>query len=222
MKTKRIILILGLFLLNSCIVKSLFPFYTKSSISFEQRFIGIWNDDKLNRCEVFSFGEKYLEGLKVNSASELSKQEYDEYIKYKEGYFVEISEAEKKATFVAIPFKIKNEIFLDFQLFDIDLSAINSLGATHLVGMHSLVKMEFSEDFGMVNLKWFGEKKLKQLLDQDKIKIKHEKTGVNDSGFILTASSEELQKFIKKYMDSNDKDKWATEIEYNYYHQIDD
>ena len=218
MKTRQIILLAGLFFLNSCIVKSLFPFYTQDSISFEQRFIGTWQDDKNNRCVVFSFKDKYLEDRMVQLPSELSEEDLKEYDRYKDGYFVELSEDHKNATFVAIPFRIKGQIFLDFTLFDVDMSNLNSLASSHLVGMHTLVKMEFSEDFGMVNLKWFGEKKLTELLEEDRIRIKYERTGVNDSGYILTASTEELQKFITKYMDSNEKDKWATEIEYNFKH----
>jgi hypothetical protein len=99
---------------------------------------------------------------------------------------------------------------------DVDLKEINELANYHLMGMHSLVKVEFTEDYGKVNLKYFGEKKLSELINSNKIKIKHEKTGHNETGYLLTASSIELQKFIKKYMNSKDDDKWATEIEYNY------
>jgi hypothetical protein len=216
MKNRPFILLLGLLLLNSCIVKSLFPFYTDNSISFEQRFIGIWYDDKDNKCEVFSFRDLYLKDRKKTSPDQLTAEDLKEFNKYKNGYYVELSEGDKMATFVAIPFKVQDQIFLDFSLFDVDMASINTLASSHLVGMHTLVKMEFNKDFSAVNLKWFGEKKLNQLLEEDRIKIKHEKVGVNDSDYILTATSEELQKFISKYMDSDEVDKWATEIEYNF------
>ncbi len=65
-----------------------------------------------------------------------------------------------------------------------------------------------------VDINWFSSEKLMELLEQDKIKIKHERVGFGET-ILLTASSEELQEFIKKYLNSNDADKWATDVEFN-------
>lgn len=47
MKIRNTILVIaGILLLSSCVVKSLNPFYTKKSISFDKRFIGKWTDSK--------------------------------------------------------------------------------------------------------------------------------------------------------------------------------
>jgi len=216
MKTRFIFISLILILLNSCIVKSLHPFYTRNSIHFEKRFIGIWDDGQNNICEVFSFKEKFLEDRKIQLASELSEEDFIEYTRYENGYYVRLTEGDKEAIFSVIPFKIKDQLFLDFTPYEIDMDEINNLAQNHLMGMHTLVKMEFSDDHAMVNLKWFGEEKLIELINDDKIRIRYEKIGHNYNGYLLTASSEELQTFIKKYMNSNDENKWATEIEYNF------
>ena len=55
-----------------------------------------------------------------------------------------------------------------------------------------------------------------QQIAQSQIHIKYEKFGFDESQYLLTASSEELQKFIKKYMNSNDEKKWSSEIQYNF------
>jgi len=68
----------------------------------------------------------------------------------------------------------------------------------------------------MINLKFFDEEKLNELIDQNRIRIKYEKFGFDEDQYLLTATSEELQKFIKKYMNSNDETKWASEIQYNF------
>ncbi len=211
MKNRRFIFVMGVFLLNSCIVKSLFPFYTKDSISFEQKFIGKWHDEKNNYCEVFSFKEMYLKDKKVSSPEDLSEEDLEEYKMYKDGYYVELSDEERNASFVAMPFKIRDQLFLDFSLFDVDMNTINPVATGHLVGMHTLAKLEFSNDDNSVELLWFSEKKLVQLLEEDRIKIKHERTGVNQTGYLLTASSEELERFITKYIDSDIQDKWKGE-----------
>ena len=65
-----------------------------------------------------------------------------------------------------------------------------------------------------IDIRWFSSDKLEELLKENRIKIKHEKVGFWDT-IVLTASSEELEKFIKKYMDSKDEDKWKTDVEAN-------
>jgi hypothetical protein len=55
-----------------------------------------------------------------------------------------------------------------------------------------------------VQIKWFNEEWLGSLFEQNRIKISHE-TVKNESGketdnfYLLTASTDELQKFILKY-----------------------
>jgi len=206
MKTRIFIFLIALLLLNSCIVKSLFPFYTKKSISFEKKLIGVWNGDDKQQWEIVSFGAELLKDKGVQNESELSKKDLKEYEKFKNGYFVTVSEENKEATFVAMPFKVNNQLFLDFSIFDVDIPILE-LAEFHLVGMHSLAKIYMLPD-NSIKLKWLGEERLSELIELDKVKIKYEKTGVGDSGFLLTASSGELQKFIKKYMGSNDDSKW--------------
>lgn len=216
MKPKIFILFFVLFLLNSCIVKSLHPFYTQNTIYFDQRFIGVWKDDKNNKCEVFPFQKKFLEVLNKQKVSELNAAELEEYNKYKDAYYVIMSESNKEALFSVFSFKIEDEVFLDFTPMFSDMDKINNLYANHLMGMHTLVKMEFTKDNSAVNLKFFGQDKLKELIDQKRINIRHEKIGHNENNYLLTASSRELQKFIMKYMNSDEEDKWATEIQYDF------
>jgi hypothetical protein len=83
----------------------------------------------------------------------------------------------------------------------------------HLIGTHTLAKFDFLNE-NEVAISWFSSKKLEQLLDEDKIKIKHEQVGFAETT-LLTASSEELRKFLKRYMDSKDNDKWKTDVEIN-------
>jgi len=206
MKARIIIFSIALLLLNSCIVKSLFPFYTKKAISFEKKLIGVWNGDDKEQWEIISFNKAYLEDRKVKNESELSKKDLEEYKSNKDGYFVTVTQDDKEATFVAMPFKVNNQLFLDFSIFDVDIPILD-LAEYHLVGMHSLAKMYILPD-NSIKLKWLGEERLSELIELDKVKIKYEKTGVGGSGFLLTASSEELQKFIKKYMASKDDTKW--------------
>ena len=209
-------------------MKSLHPFYTQNTIYFEKRFLGVWEDDNLNKCEVISFekaffDDKIKEAEKqgnvfsiVDIKNSLNKSDTDILNKYKDAYYVKMTDNNKEATFIAMPFRLNNEIFLDFSLLEVNMDPINSLANYHLIGTHSLIKLEFAKDFSMINLKFFDEEKLNELIDQNRIRIKYEKFGFDEDQYLLTATSEELQKFIKKYMNSNDETKWASEIQYNF------
>jgi hypothetical protein len=213
MKTKYIILFLLIIALNSCIVKSLHPFYTDNTIFFEKLFVGNWTSitGSDHTWNVNSWETAVLEYYHKTSVNQLSKKELEDYNEHKNSYYVKYTENGKEAFFIAVPFKIENQLFLDFSVFDVDLKSINDLYGYHLIGTHSLVKFDILNN-NRIDLKWFAEEKLKNLLDETKIKINYEKLGKNDSAYLLTASSEELQKFLKKYLKSKDKNKWeATE-----------
>ncbi len=215
LKPKLFILTLVFLLLNSCVVKSLFPFYTDSSIYFEKNLIGTWVDTENAKWEILPFQEVILKENKKTKASELDDDQFRIYNKYKNGYVVYFEKDDTKSSFLAMPFKINNQLFLDFTPAEDKESEEldNNLYKMHLIGTHTLAKVDINSN-NDISIKWFSSKKLEQLLNEDKIKIKHEKVGFTETT-LLTASSEELQKFIKKYMGSKDKDKWKTDVEVN-------
>jgi hypothetical protein len=71
---------------------------------------------------------------------------------------------------------------------------INEFLAWHAVPMHIFAKVEIEEN--EIRMWFFDPEFIEDLLEQRKIKIKHEKL---EDGFLITASSEELQKFVIKY-----------------------
>jgi len=214
-KPSLIILSLGFLLLNSCIVKSLFPFYTDSSIYFEKKFIGTWEDTENSKWEILLFQDVILKENKKNKPSELDSDQFRIYNKYKNGYVVYFGKDSVKSSFLAMPFKIKGQLFLDFTpIEDSEMEGLkNELYKMHLIGTHTLAKFDIISD-NEIDIKWFSTEKLGELFEQDKIKIEHENVGFGET-VLLTASSEELEKFIKKYMASKDEDKWKTDVEFN-------
>lgn len=203
-KSFSIVIVLAI-LLTSCVIKSLHPFYTTDIIHFEHLFVGNWLDAEKAHWSVQPFKEVILE-----EPSELIGY----YKKYKEGYVVTLEKDSTKSTFLAMPFKIKNQLFLDFTpIEDKEIDQLdNNLYRMHLINTHSLAKLDMDSN-DKASIKWLAQNKIKELLDENKIKIKHEKTGFDDT-ILLTASSEELVKFIEKYMDSKDENKWKTDVEF--------
>ncbi|WP_299833689.1 hypothetical protein [uncultured Tenacibaculum sp.] len=211
MKTKHVILVLSLVIFNSCIVKSLNPFYTKDTIEFTKDFVGEWKDNNNNKWSIISV--KSIPDESENQKINLTEQKKSFKEEYRDSYFVKYEKGKQTSIFIATPFKINGQYFLDFIPFDVEESNLSSLMKYHIIYTHSLVKLDIMDD-GTVNIKWFDEKRLKDLFEKQKIKIKHKKIGILKDDILLTATSEELQQFLKKYMVSSSAKKWETETKF--------
>jgi len=213
MKIKNAIITLTcLLLLNSCIIKSLQPFYTKNAIDFQDSFIGEWKDNKEGYWKVISFKN---EAKKENFFDEdIPPKEMLEFYKaYKDSYIVTYTKKEIATSFIVIPFKVNDEFFLDFTPFNDSLGGINSLLNNHLLATHSLAKFEVIDNKN-ISVSWLSESRIEELLEQNQIRIKHERIGVTKD-LVLTASSEELMSFVEKYSKSTIKDKWESSSKHN-------
>ena len=204
MKTKGLILILTILLFSSCIVKSLQPFYTKDSLSFNEKLLGSWTDNEKGQWIVESIKAKFEQDKK--EGVELSEEDFRAFEAYKDGYYLNYIKNEKEAGFVAMPFKINEQYFLDFIPIEIEDDEINSLAAEHLLKTHSVTKLDINSDQS-ISFSWLSEERMKDIFDAQKIRLKHEKIGFEED-LLLTASSEELYLFLKKYMQSDIEDKW--------------
>tara|TARA_R110001606_G_C15373617_1_gene649777 strand:+ start:186 stop:902 length:717 start_codon:yes stop_codon:yes gene_type:complete len=229
MKIKNTLLVITfILLLSSCVVKSLNPFYTKETISFDKNFIGEWIDSKKGNWKVVKFENVFLSNTKKNwepkfvngyldneveiSKKSLSKEDKKLYAEYKDSYYLLREYKNKKVAFIATPFKINNQTFLDFIPVDTQ-EDIDNLLESHSVYTHSLVKYDLRKN-GEIEIRWLDEDKIESLFEQKKIKIKHEVFGMLNDKYLLTASSKDLQKFVQKYMASDDSEKWETSTKF--------
>lgn len=210
MKIKNTFLVgISLLLLSSCVVKSLNPFYTKKSISFDKRFVGNWKDKNKGVWSVIAVKDELTKEKPVDS---LKKEDLQFYKKYKNSYYVQRENKGRETFYLATPFKIKGETFLDFYPFETQKDRDNLLEG-HIIYTHSLVKYDVQKN-GEIEIRWLDEDKIEELFKERKIKIKHKKVGVLDEKYLLTASSKELEKFVEKYVKSDDKKKWDTSTKF--------
>ncbi|WP_299116543.1 hypothetical protein [uncultured Winogradskyella sp.] len=204
MKSRIVVLVMGFLLFSSCIVKSIQPFYVKNEIKYDAALVGNWTDNKNGNWEVLSFEEEFKkenkEGIK------LSAEDIKLYETYKNGYFIKYVKKESEALFIGVPFKVDNHLFIDFAPFEFDSDDISKLVGQHLLKTHSTALVEINVD-DSITLKWLSEKAISALFEQKKLRLKHEITGI-DEDLVLTASSEELHNFLKKFMASDFEDKW--------------
>mgnify|MGYP000574944232 CR=1 FL=1 len=210
MKIKNTILVIAsILLLSSCVVKSLNPFYTKETISFDKKFLGEWKDSDKGKWTIVSFEKEFKKDL---GSEKMKEDDLKLFNEYKNSYYVQRKHKGREALFLATPFKINNQTFLDFYPLEFQ-DDVDNLLEGHLIYTHSLVKYDVNKN-GEMEVKWLDEKKIEKLFKEKKIKIKHQIAGVQKDKYLLTASSKELQKFIKKYMSSNDSEKWNTSTKF--------
>jgi len=164
-------------MLSGCFIKSLYPFYTKKDIVFDTKIIGTWLDNDSSMWKI--------------------KQQIKWPIAPDSSYQVEIIEKDGSiASFNAHLFQLSNQLYLDF--YPNGKIVSNDLVEENIVLTHSLAKIEYTAN--SIKIQWFNEVWLEHLLEQNKIRIKHEKLSENDmNSYLLTASTEELQKFIIKF-----------------------
>lgn len=90
--------------------------------------------------------------------------------------------------------RIGEHYFLDFTIGDID--KLHDMELFHLFPTHTFAKIQFEENG--IKMVWFTSKWLEDLIKEKRIRIKHE---LENDIVLLTASTDELQKFVQKYAD---------------------
>lgn len=205
MKLKKLIFplfIVGALFLNSCVLKSLHPFYVSSAVSFEKKIVGKWLDNKKGAWEITPLQDEF------EKDGPLSEADIAAFKRYKDGYAIQYIEDDKEAIFIGMPFKVNDHLFIDFNLVEFDDNGLNDLVKSNVIETHTVAKVALLKS-GDLDIKWLDESAIETLLEKNQIQIKHEKLGHNES-LVLTGSSADLYKFLKKYIESDIEDKWQT------------
>ena len=189
MKTKNLIIISVMALVfNACVIKSINPFFTEKDVIFKNEILGSWTDNDSGKWDI----EQYKFSKGWNRGDSLDNS-YRVLYTDNEGY---------KAVFNAHIFKLNTDYYIDFFLLMADNFNDDEVITTHLLPTHSLAKLNLRNNSD-IEIKWFNEDWLKQLFNENKIKLSHQIVNSQDENigefYVLTASTEELQKFIVKY-----------------------
>ncbi len=207
MKVKIILLIAAItILLSSCLVNSLHPFYNEETIFFDKELIGTWLDQDSTK---WTFKTNYVSYGKGADKKEFSNGGYT--VRYTpKGIWTQTQESlpmkRTSADFDVFLFKINNQIYADFSL--TRFPTFNTFGEDfaklHQVNTHTLAKVIINKN--QIELIWFNGIWLAELIENNRIKISHEFIPFNQpllkngkGQYVLTASTQELQNFIKKY-----------------------
>ena len=174
-------------LLHGCFIKSLHPFFQEKNVVFDPELVGTWMDQDSSKWNIVQMpmSKGFLQGDTVDNSYLMSFEDQKGNITWYDTHL----------------FELEGERYLDFfplleEIMDDNL-AINSI-----IPSHSLAKL-MVKDHDHIKVEFFNEEWLHDLMQKNRVKIAHEKINMSKDykPYVLTASTEELQKFIIKYHD---------------------
>jgi len=205
MKFKIVIISFVMLFIQSCI-SSIHPLWTQDKLVFEENLLGEWGQTDGNKIAYWHFSGGFDEKKDMVSGYELIHREGNSEAKF-EIHLVKLGEHlffdifpddlenlkfENKT--LAVPLSMKGFGSSKSEEPDIRL---NSLYVEHMLPVHTFAKVEIEKD--EVRIFRFDFEWLDDLFKQRKVRIKHEET--SDGQIVLTAPTEDLQKFFEKYAD---------------------
>ena len=194
-RSKVIILVLAMTAMSSCLVSSLHPFFKNEDKHFDTALVGYWID-----------GDSCIWAIHPNMVSEGFMEPEVHDSSYMITYY---EEEDKESILTATLFQLNGVDYVDFIPDPNEDHCSSDMTAFHHVPVHTLARVQYSKD--SILMYWYGDEWLNELFEQNRIRIKHETVnGFNYERQLLTAPTDELQKFIKKY--ANDP-KTSEEIE---------
>jgi len=219
-----VVLLLGL---SSCL-STVQPIFTEKDLVFDPRLLGKWGyvakgqTDSITPETVQKLGKQHTATVRDVS---MTRGVTDVKVAYK-GY-IEITKAtaqdvtnepalqkllgkiylirntdENEVTgslYYGFLVKLGQKYYMDYYPAETaSMQQYNDFYKSHYVKMHTCYSIRFLNDFGF-ELKQFDEKFMRELVENKKIRIRHELR--DDGTFVVTASTEELQQYIMKYSD---------------------
>ena len=180
-----IVSILVLASMTGCLVSSLHPFFKEKDKFYDEAMEGAWidGDSCIWTIQPYSYSLEFL-GKEITDDS------------YRITYY---EEEDKPGLFNGTLFQLKGMNYVDFYPEPNEEHCVNDFMCWHHMPTHTLARVQYNSD--SILLYWFAEEWITELFEQNRIRIKHETIEHPDfPRHLLTASTDELQKFIKKYV----------------------
>ena len=194
MKTKTLkwlALLIIIILINSCI-PALYPLYTKNEIRINSDIEGTWVLNKGKMDESIWTIRKGQKKEKVTfDFSNLEPELEDK--KYQLAY----TQDGITTNFELFLVQLGENYFFDF--YPESWEGANEMLAMHQFPVHTFAKVSLNAE--QIELQRFDISFLEELIENNRIRIRHESVRGN---ILLTAGTQELQKFVLKYVDDPD------------------
>jgi hypothetical protein len=195
MRTKKFLFCLLAGLLGSCVpIMSLHPLFTEENIVFEEKLLGTWVDDPNSPKGTWEF--------KRVADSTQKDWELPPPKKPEKAYKLLLSNEEgAKGSFFAHLVRLEGRLFLDVfpsQLPSAQLDPKQDwvFNTVFLIPGHSFAVIDSIEP--QLKIRWTNDDEMEKFLKEQPNALKHE---LAEDRIVLTASTDELQKFVLKYAD---------------------
>lgn len=177
--------------LTGCL-STLQPLFTEKDLVYDPQLTGSWKDSKGDATLTFERGS----AAGFHDLPAPLQQLADK------AYLLTVTDKKEEFRYYAFLVKLGHEYYLDY--YPADNRWQQGYDASYkqqLIKMHSLYRIRFNTNQS-VEISQFDDKYLKELIDKNKIRIKHEK--YFDGSYIITASTEDIQQYVLKYGDVSD------------------
>ncbi|MGB8192836.1 MAG: hypothetical protein WCF67_12990 [Chitinophagaceae bacterium] len=183
-----IALLLGL---SSCL-STVHPIFTEKDLVFDPKLIGKWRyESKSFNGFVEITQTKQQDFTDYPTLGKLAGKTY--MLRYKN------TEGGIDAAYYGFMVKLGNKYYIDQYPAETPATMnYDPFYKGHYLKMHTCYLLSFKKD-NSFELKQFDETYLKKLINDKKIRVRHETR--EDGSLIVTASTEELQQYIMKYSD---------------------
>jgi len=170
MKTGKMLIFLTTVLLAGCI-PSLHPLYTEKELVFEEGLLGSWCENETDKTNSWQFERAGEKAYKL----------------------IYTDSDGEKGPFEVHLVKLDDMLFLDLYPAEVEIKA-SKFYKMHLLPAHTFMKIEAMDP--NLQMSMMDPEKMKKMLEADPNLLKHE---IENNNPVLTASTAELQEFMKKH-----------------------
>jgi hypothetical protein len=194
MKPRTIIslIIMGM-LVSSCVLSSLFPLYTEKDLRTDDGLIGKWQVGKENGDIWYWIIEKV--DTNYNGEGFFKGTPWSEY-KTGKTYRLVAQQDTIQQEFALHLLELDGMRYID--LYPVNVEVSHGFLAWHMVPTHIFGRIEINEN--QLITRFFEQDFFVKLIEQNKIRISHIDMNGRE---LITAETDELQKFAKKYADQS-------------------
>ncbi|MDX1284027.1 MAG: hypothetical protein R3182_03400 [Draconibacterium sp.] len=200
MKARNLLVVVTLTIFFSgCVVYSFYPLYTEKDLFENDILLGEWFEDE----DADALYNEINDGVSSWKFEHPFIGDKKKGIRDKRSYTLTLVTEEDgkkmESEFTVHIIKLGGEYFLDFYLEEFMDDDEITLASFHIIPVHTFAKLKVEENKLIIN--WFDQEWLEELIKENKIRIHHED---NDDFILLTAKPKELQKFVTKYVNSEE------------------
>jgi hypothetical protein len=173
-------------MMSGCLVTSLHPFYKTNDKIFDRDLIGNWidSDSSIWIIEPNKKSKEFMGPEFLDSTYLITYYEDEDAASYLKGTL----------------FVLNGKKYVDF-FPDDEGHFTTDMSEMHHIPVHTLARIASSKD--SIMFFWFGEDWLNALFDGNRVRVEHETIDHGDyESRVLTADTDDLQKFVKKYMET--------------------